>query len=177
MLIKILVVLAVVVIAFVVVVATRPADFRYIRATAITAPPAAVFAQVNDLHKWQAWSPWAKMDPTAKTTFEGPTAGAGSKMSWDGNSKVGAGNMTITDSHPNDLIRFRLEFLKPFAAVNTAEFTFTPQGDQTLVTWSMFGQSNFVGKAMGLIINCDKMIGGQFEKGLADMKIIVEARG
>jgi hypothetical protein len=176
MFMKILLVLVIIVVAFVVIVATRPADFRYIRAAAFSASPAAVFAQVNDLHKWQAWSPWAKMDPTAKTTFEGPAAGVGAKMSWDGNSKVGAGNMTITDSHPNDLIRLRLEFLKPFAAVNTAEFTFTAQGNQTLVTWSMFGQSNFVGKAMGLIINCDKMIGSQFEKGLADMKTIVEKR-
>jgi len=159
---------------FVVVVSTRPSEFRITRTAAISAPAAAVFAQVNDLHRWKAWSPWAKMDPNAKEVHEGPAAGAGAKMSWSGNNKVGEGSMTITESRPNDFVRFRLEFLKPFAATNTAEFTFKPQGNQTVVTWSMFGHNNFMGKAMGLIMNCDKMVGGQFEKGLAQLKSVAE---
>ena len=114
------------------------------------------------------------MDPNAKEVHEGPAAGAGAKMSWSGNNKVGEGSMTITESRPNDFVRFRLEFLKPFAATNTAEFTFKPQGNQTVVTWSMFGHNNFMGKAMGLIMNCDKMVGGQFEKGLAQLKSVAE---
>jgi hypothetical protein len=174
MLMKILLALIVIAGVFAAVVASRPDDFRYTRSAAMAAPQAAVFAQVNDLHKWQAWSPWVKMDPTAKSTFEGPEAGTGAKMSWDGNSKVGAGSMTIIESRPNELVRFKLDFLRPFAATQTAEFTFTPQGKQTLVTWSMFGKSNFVAKAMALVINCDKMVGDQFEKGLTDMKVIVE---
>ena len=83
--------------------------------------------------------------------------------------------MTITDSHPSDLIRIKLEFMKPFAATNTAEFTFKPEGDQTVVTWSMAGKNNFMTKAIGLFMNCDNMIGGQFEKGLADLKSVAEA--
>jgi uncharacterized protein YndB with AHSA1/START domain len=171
---KILIALAVIAVVFVVLVSQQPSEFRVTRSLAMSAPASAVFAQVNDLHKWKAWSPWAKMDPNATETHEGPAAGTGSKMSWAGNMKVGEGSMTITESRPNELIRFKLEFLKPMAATNTAEFTFTPHGNQTLVTWSMSGHNNFIGKAMGLVMNCDKMVGGQFENGLANLKSIVE---
>jgi hypothetical protein len=133
-----------------------------------------VFAHVNDLHKWQAWSPWAKQDPAAENTFEGPPAGIGASLAWVG-KKVGQGRMTITDSRPNEYVRFKLEFRKPFEATNTAEFTFAPEGDQTVVTWSMTGRNNFVCKAVGLFINFDKMIGGDFEKGLADLKSMSES--
>src|SRR5260221_14652047 len=107
------------------------------------------------------------MDPNAATTFGGPASGVGATMDWAGNMKVGEGSMTIVESHPNDLVRFRLDFQKPFAGTNTAEFTFQPQGGQTQVTWSMTGHNNFMGKAMGLVMNCDKMVGGQFEQGFA----------
>jgi hypothetical protein len=100
----------------------------------------------------------------------------GAVFRWDGNKDVGAGAMTILESHPSNLIRIKLEFLKPFAATDTAEFTFKPQGSGTEVTWSMYGKNNFIGKAMGLFIDCDKMVGGMFEKGLASMKGIVEAK-
>src|SRR4030095_433305 len=113
--------------------------------------------------------------PNAKNTFEGPSAGEGAVFRWAGNKNVGEGSMTITESRPNDLIRIRLEFLKPFAATNATEFTFTPQGNQTLVTWTMSGKNNFIAKAIGLFIDCDKMIGGMFEKGLAQMKSLAEA--
>ena len=102
---------------------------------------------MNDFHNWEAWSPWAKMDPDAKSTFDGPTSGVGSKFHWAGNSKVGEGNMTIAESRPNDVIRIDLEFLKPFAAKNLAEFTFKPVGDGTEVTWTMTGKNNFMAKA------------------------------
>jgi hypothetical protein len=167
--------IAAVVVLFVAVVSTRPADFRVTRSTTISAPPSVVFAQVNDFHNWDAWSPWAKLDPGMKTTYEGPAAGTGAVYSWTGNSKVGEGRMTIADSHPSDLVRIKLEFMKPFAATNTAEFTFQPQGNQTAVTWNMTGKKNFVTKAMGLVMNMDKMIGGQFEQGLAQMKSVSEA--
>jgi hypothetical protein len=171
---KILIGLAVIVIGFVIVVATRPSDFRVERSITMNAPPAGAFAQVNDFHNWNDWSPWAKIDPNAKTTFEGPASGVGAVFRWDGNKDIGSGSMKIEESRPSDLIRIRLEFLKPFAAVNTTEFTFVPQGGQTLVTWSMYGKNGFLGKAIGLFMDCDKMVGSMYEKGLASMKTIVE---
>lgn len=172
---KILIALVLIVVGLVIVVATRPADFRITRSTTIAAPPDVVFAQVNDLHKWDAWSPWAKLDPAMKQTHEGAPAGVGAIYSWTGNKEVGEGRMTITESRPNKLIGIKLEFLKPFAAINTTEFTFTPEGNQTAVTWSMAGTNNFMIKAFGLFMNMDKMVGGDFEKGLAKMKPVAEA--
>ena len=124
MLKKIFVGIVVIVVAFAVIVALQPSEFRVARSTTISAPPAAVFAQVNDFHNWEAWSPWAKLDPAAKATFEGPRAGKGAIFRWAGNEEVGEGSMMITESRPSDLIRIKLDFLKPFEATNTAEFTF-----------------------------------------------------
>jgi hypothetical protein len=170
--ILILIVLAV--IALLVLAAMQSADFRVTRTGNISAPAAAIFPHVNNLQNWEAWSPWAKLDPNAKNSFEGPDEGVGAKMSWVGNNKVGVGSMTITESHPSDFIQFKLEFLKPMQATNVAEFTFKPDGDQTTVIWTMTGINNFMGKVMGLIMNCDKMVGGQFEQGLAALKSVVE---
>jgi len=130
---------------------------------------------VNDFHNWEAWSPWAKLDPAAKATFEGPSTGTGAIFKWAGNKEVGEGSMTITESRPSDLIRIKLEFLRPFEATNSAEFTFKPEGNRTAVTWSMEGKNNFIAKAVCLLMNMDKMVGGQFEQGLAQMKAVVEA--
>lgn len=175
MLVKVLVALAVLVVAGVVVVATRPSEFRVTRTGTISAPPAVVFAQVNDFHKWEAWNPWGKLDPAMKQSYEGAPAGVGAVYTWAGNSQVGEGRMTLTESRPNELIRIKMEFLKPFAATSTAEFTFRPEGNGTAVTWSMEGQNNFMAKTMHLVMNMDRMIGGQFEKGLAAMKSVAEA--
>jgi len=174
MLITILIILAVIVIVFVAVVAMQPSEFRVARSSMMSAPAPAVFAQVNDFHKWEAWNPWGKIDPAMKQTYEGAPAGAGAIYSWVGNNQVGEGRMTMTESRPSDLIRIKMEFYKPFAATSTAEFTFRPAGNQTAVTWSMTGNNNFMAKAIHLFMNMDKMIGGQFEKGLASMKSIVE---
>jgi hypothetical protein len=173
----ILIAVAVITVAFVIVVVTRPADFRVTRSIAVSAPAAVVFAQVNDLRQWKAWSPWEKMDPALKRTFEGPSAGTGASYSWAGNKKVGEGRMTIMESRPNDLIRIKLEFLKPFKATHTAEFAFKAVGNQTAVTWSMFGKNNFVAKAFHLFVDFDKMIGVDFEKGLGQMKSVAEKTG
>lgn len=172
---KIFLALVVIIVVFVVVVSLQPADFRITRTITITAPAADIFSQVNDFHNWQAWDPWAKLDPEAKNSFEGPTAGNGAILRWAGNNEVGEGSMTLTESRPNDLIRIKLDFLKPFAATNTTEFTFKTEGNQTTVTWSMFGQRNFISKAFGLFMDCEKMVGGQFEQGLAQMKSVVES--
>jgi uncharacterized protein YndB with AHSA1/START domain len=174
MITPILIGLAVIIVLFLIVAATRPSEFQVTRSATIAAPPAVVFPHVNDLHKWEAWSPWAKLDPNAKQTYEGPPAGPGAALSWAGNNKVGEGRMEIIESRPTELVRFKLDFLKPMKATNTAEFTFKPEGNGTLVTWAMSGKNNFVGKVFGLIVNCDKMIGGQFEKGLSQMKAIAE---
>jgi uncharacterized protein YndB with AHSA1/START domain len=174
MLKKFLIVLVIIIVVLVGVVAVQPADFRIARSATIAAPPAAVFEQVNDFHKWNDWSPWAKLDPNAKNTFEGPAAGTGAKFAWSGNNEVGEGSMTITRSKPSERILMDLVFVKPFAASNVAEFTFRPDGTGTAVTWSMSGRNNFIGKAVGLFMNCDKMVGGQFEKGFANLKAVVE---
>jgi len=171
----ILISLAVIVIVSVVIVALQPSEFHVARSTTISAPPAAVFAQVNDFHKWEAWNPWGKIDPAMKQGYDGAPAGIGAIYTWAGNNEVGEGRMTITESRPNDLIRVKLEFFKPFAGNSIAEFTFKPEANQTAVTWSMTGQNNFMAKAIHLFMNMDKMIGGQFEKGLAEMKSVVEA--
>jgi len=141
----------------------------------MAAPPATVFAQVNDFHKWEAWNPWAKIDPAMKETYEGAPAGVGAVYTWAGNNEVGTGRMTISESRPGELVRIKMEFLKPFAATHTAEFAFKPEGDGTAVTWSMFGKNDFLAKAMCLFMDMDKMGGGMFEKGLADMKAVAEA--
>jgi hypothetical protein len=160
---------------FFIVIAGQPDEFTISRATTISAPPEKIFPRVNDLHQWEQWSPWAKLDPNARNSFAGPENGIGATMTWAGNKKVGEGRMTITESLPSDLIRLRLEFFKPFKATNAAEFSFSARNPQTRVTWSMTGKNNFMGKVFGLFVNCDKMIGGDFEKGLASLKSIVEA--
>lgn len=167
--------LAVIIVVFLVVVALQPKEYRVARSASISTPPSAAFAQVNDFHKWAAWNPWGKIDPAMKQTYEGAPAGVGAVYTWSGNNEVGEGRMTIIESRPSDLIRIKLEFFKPFAATNTAEFTFKPSDSQTVVTWSMTGEKNFMAKAVHLVMSMDKMIGGQFEKGLADMKTVVEA--
>lgn len=171
----ILLAVVVIVVIFVVIVALQPAEFRVARSATISAPAPAVFAQVNDFHKWEAWNPWGKIDPAMQQDYQGAPAGVGAIYTWNGNKEVGEGRMILIESRPSDLIRIKLEFIKPFTATNAAEFTFRPEGNQTVVTWSMTGNNNFIAKAVHLFMNMDKMIGGQFEKGLASMKSVVEA--
>src|SRR5262245_32419986 len=134
-LLGIVIVVVVLVIGFVCIVALQPSHYHIERSAVMKAPAATVFAQVNDFHKWDAWSPWAKIDPNMKQNFEGAPAGNGAIYSWNGNSQVGEGRMTITESHPSDLIKIKLEFIKPFAATNATNFTFSTQGNQTSVKW------------------------------------------
>ena len=160
---------------FAIFVAMQPDEFAVERSTTVAAPPQMVFDQVNDFHKWQAWSPWAKLDPMAKNTFEGPESGEGAKFSWAGNDQVGEGRMEIAESRAPEHIKIDLEFIKPFPAKNVTLFTFAPEGDGTKVTWNMSGTNNFIGKAICMFMNMDKMVGGDFEKGLAAMKAKAEA--
>ena len=168
---------AAVIAIFLVVVALQPADFKIERSATMRAPAAAAFAQVNDFQNWRAWSPWEKVDPALKRSYEGPKAGAGASYSWVGNKDVGEGRMTITESRPGELVRIRLEFFKPFEATNAAEFSFKPAGaDGTAVTWTMTGRNNFLSKAICLFVDMDRMVGGMFEQGLTQMKTVVERR-
>ena len=166
--------IAVIIGAFAIFVALQPAEFRIERTATIAAAPADVFAQVNDLHKWQAWSPWAKLDPQAKVTFEGPPVGEGAVFTWSGNDDVGEGRMTLAESRPNELVRIDVAFVKPFEGGNVSEFAFKPDGPQTAVTWTMSGRNGFIGKAMCLFVDMEKMLGGDMEKGLAQMKAVAE---
>lgn len=168
----------IVLVALAAIVAAQPARFRVSRSTTIDAPPEVVFAHVNNLRKWEAWNPFGKADPKLERRYEGPAEGAGSEYSWSGDRSVGAGKMTITQIVPAQRIDIRLEFLKPFAAVNQVEFAFDPVGEdanQTRVSWTMNGSKVFITKAIGLVVSMDKMIGGSFEQGLADLKAVAES--
>ena len=157
-----------------IVVSQQPAEFKIVRSTTMAVPVSAIFPHVNNLRKWEAWSPWAKLDPNAKNSFEGGDEGVGAVMRWEGNCKVGSGGMTIIESRLNEAVNFRLDFLKPMKATSYSDFSFKPEGNNTLVIWSMSGTNNFMGKFMSLFMNCEKMVGGHFEKGLASIKAIVE---
>jgi hypothetical protein len=174
MLKKILLGLAVVIVALAGFIATRPSTFSVQRSATMKASPDIAFALVNDFHQWDAWSPWEKLDPAMKKTHEG-AAGTGAKYSWSGNDDVGEGRMTIEESKPAELIRIKLEFLKPFESSSTTLFTFKPEGENVSVTWKMSGDNNFVGKAFSVFMDMDEMIGKDFEKGLASMKTLAEA--
>ena len=170
-------VVALAIVVLVVLIVSRPASFRIARSEAISAPAVAIFPYVNDLHAWEAWSPFEKLDPALKRTYEGPAAGVGASYAWSGNSKAGEGRSTITESKPNDLVRLKLEFTRPFKATNDVEFTFKPEGNQTVVTWAMAGKNGFMGKAFDFFAGMDKMVGTEFAKGLATMKSLVESGG
>ena len=154
---------------------TRPNAFRIERYTLINASSEAIFAQLNNFHAWEAWSPWEKLDPAVKRTYSGADAGVGAKYAWVGNRELGAGNMEIIASTLNTSLIITIEFLVPFKAINTIEFNLTEEGSATKVTEAMYGPSPFVSKLMGLVFSMDKMVGSKFDEGLAAIKAIVEA--
>ena len=166
---KIVLVLVVILGALAAFVATRPADYRVVRSRTVAAPPDVVHGYVSDFHKWPEWSPWEKLDPAMKREFAGAPSGTGAEYRWSGNDDVGEGHMTITDSRPAQSVSIRLEFLKPFAATSTTQFDFAPSGAGTNVTWAMNGHNNFMAKAFSAFMDMDKMIGADFEKGLAGL--------
>jgi hypothetical protein len=157
-------------------IATRPAQFRVSRSASMNSPAEVVFVNINDFHNWQHWSPWAKLDPTMKTTFSGPASGLGASYSWAGNGKVGEGKMTITDSKPFQSVTIDLEFEKPMQAKNLAVFTIKSTGDKTCdVDWTMTGENGFVGKAFAMMMDMDRMVGNDFETGLFNLRRTSEA--
>jgi uncharacterized protein YndB with AHSA1/START domain len=162
---------------FLAFVATRPNVFIVTRSGHINVAPENVFPLINDFHNWTRWSPWEKKDPNLKRTYSGAPAGVGAHYAWAGDKNVGEGSMTITESVPASRIRLDLNFLKPFKADNLTVFTFTPEGGGTRVDWRMEGPVPFLFKIMHLFFNMDKMVGNDFEKGLAEMKRVAEASG
>lgn len=174
MLKKILLGIAILLAAVLVIAAFQPDEFSLERRTTINATPDSVFAHINDFHQWDAWSPWAKLDPNMVTTYGGPPSGVGSVYEWKGNSDVGSGRMTITESTPVSKVVIALDFLEPIEANNTTTFTLTPNGSGTDVSWTMAGKSNYLSKLMTTFVSMEKMVGPDFEKGLAQLKTAVE---
>ena len=154
--------------------ATKPDTFSVRRVTMVSAPPEKIFPLINDFHQWGTWSPWEDKDPAMKRTYSGAGSGKGAVYAWDGNKNVGTGRMEILEVSAPSKIVIKLDFFKPFEAHNTAEFTMLPQGDATSLTWLMHGPAPFMSKVMQVFMNMDKMIGKDFEAGLAKLKKLTE---
>jgi uncharacterized protein YndB with AHSA1/START domain len=154
--------------------ATKPDTFRVQRSTNIKAPPEKIFALINDLHSWDAWSPWERLDPAMQRTHSGAASGKGAVYEWAGSGEVGAGRMEIIEASPPSAVKIKLDFLKPFEAHNFAEFTLEPKGDVTDVTWAMYGPHTYVAKLMSVFFSMDSMVGKSFETGLANLKAATE---
>jgi uncharacterized protein YndB with AHSA1/START domain len=165
---------AVAVVIILIIASTKPETFRIERSIAIKAPPEKIFPLINDFHAWPQWSPWENKDPALKRQYSGAAAGKGSIYEWEGNKNVGKGRMEITESVPTSRILIDLHFISPFQADNIAEYTLTPSGDTTTVNWAMYGPNRFMGKVMSTVMSMDKMVGKDFEQGLANMKAAAE---
>lgn len=170
-----LILVVVVLIGVLLALASRqPDSFKLERTAKINASPEKVFAVLNDFHSWKDWSPWEKLDPDMRKTFSGSESGVGALYAWEGNKDVGQGSMEITESVPDSRIALDLKFIKPFKAENVTEFTLAPDGEGTRVTWAMSGKMIMVSKIMSLFVSMDKMVGKDFEKGLANLKALLE---
>jgi uncharacterized protein YndB with AHSA1/START domain len=171
-------VMAIAIAIVLILAATKPDTFRVQRATTVKAPPEKIFPLINDFHQWGTWSPYENKDPAMKRSYSGAASGKGAVYAWDGNKNVGSGRMEILDTSAPSKIVIKLDFFTPFEGHNTAEFTMLPQGDATNVTtnvtWLMHGPSPFMGKIMHVFINMDRMVGKDFEIGLANLKKITE---
>ena len=174
----ILVPLVVVVAGILIYASTKPDTMHYQRSASIKAPPEKIFPLVNDFHRWGTWSPYETKDPAMKRIFSGQPAGKGAVYEWDGDKNVGKGRMEITEATPPNKVLIKLDFIKPFEGHNTAEFTMEPKGDNTVVTWAMYGPCPYMAKVMGVVMglfmNMDDMIGNDFAAGLASLKAAVE---
>ena len=172
---RILLVLLVAIVLFLGYAATRPDTFHVERSVSIAAPAAAIYPHLVDFHRWEAWSPWEKLDPAMTREFGGTEGAVGATYAWAGNSKVGKGKMTLTEAAPASRLAIRLDFLEPFASTSVATFALSPEGAGTRVTWTMDGDQNFLAKVVCIFMDMDKMVGGDFEKGFASLKQVTEA--
>ena len=171
---KIVIIVVLAVVGVLVAAAMRPDDFAVQRSVSIQAPPEKIFPLINDFRQWPAWSPWEKLDPAMKRTLSGAASGPGAVYAWDGSGKVGAGRMEIKDATAPAKIGIQLDFTRPFEGHNITDFTLAPRDDATEVTWRMHGPAPFISKLMGLFVSMDRMIGKEFEAGLANLKAAAE---
>ena len=153
---------------------TKPDTFRLQRSASINAPPDKIFPLISDFRSWGLWSPWEKMDPELKRSYSGAPSGKGAVYSWEGNKKVGQGRMEITEASPPTKVTLNLDFVRPFEAHNVVEFVLVPVGSATNVTWTMQGRQPYMAKLMSVVVNMDKMVGADFERGLAALKAAAE---
>jgi uncharacterized protein YndB with AHSA1/START domain len=170
----ILIVVVVLIAALLAYAATRPSSFRVRRTASIKASPEKIFPLIADFHNWTSWSPWEKKDPALKRTFSGAASGKGAVYAWEGNREVGSGRMEITEASSPSKVTIQLDFIKPFEGHNLVDFTLQPAGGETTVTWDMAGHLAYVMKVFGIFVSMDKMIGKDFEAGLANLKAVAE---
>lgn len=168
------IVVVVPVVAVLVLAATRPDTFQVQRSINIQAPPEKIFPLINDLQRFNTWSPYEQKDPQMKRVLSGAASGKGAVYEWDGNSQVGKGRLEITDSSPPSKVTIQLDMLEPMEGHNVVEFTLEPRGNSTSVTWAMQGPMPYISKVICLFINMDRMVGKDFEAGLADLKAVAE---
>ncbi len=171
---KILLVLALALVTVLILAVFRPDTMVVERSATMAAPPSAVFSVVNDFSRWNEWSPWAKLDPEMKTSLEGPKTGVGAIYRWSGNTEVGEGSTTLVESVPNEKVAMKLAFVRPFPGESDVQLSFTPEGGGTKVTWAMQSPQPYIGKLMGIFMDCEKMCGDSFLEGLANLKQVVE---
>lgn len=173
---KILLGFAAALIVFMIYVGTRPADYLISRSIAISAPPEKIFPYLNNSKLAEQWAPWIESDPSAKMIYSGPDAGVGSKTNWTEGKELGTGSATIVESTPNERVAIQLEYVEPMTMRQYAEYSVEPADGTTRVTWKVTGQNNFIGRAMCIFMDMDKLVGGMFEKGLSNLKTLVEKK-
>jgi len=157
------------VVAILGIAASRPNTYRVERSATLAAPPAAVFALVNDFHRFPDWSPWEKLDPNMARTISDPGTGVGATYQWKGSGEAGEGRMTITESVPDSKVGMKLEFLAPWKSTCGVEFNVQPAAEGTHVQWVMNGDNPFVMRVMTVFMDMDAAIGKDFEEGLANL--------
>ena len=167
---------AVAIAGILILAAMKPDIFVVQRSTLINAPAEKVFLLINDYKNWGSWSPYENIDPAMKRSFSGAPSGKGSVYEWTGNKDIGHGRMEITDTAQPSRVTIKLDFFSPFEAHNIAEFTMKPEGSATKVTWVMRGPLPYMAKVMHTVFSMDKMVGGQFAEGLANMKAVAESK-
>ncbi|MEC4747612.1 SRPBCC family protein [Methylomicrobium sp. Wu6] len=160
--------------ALLIYAATRPDTFRVERSISIKVLPEKIFPLINDFHQWEPWSPWEKVDPAIKRSYSGAVSGEGAIYEWNGNKEIGRGRMEIIESSPRSKVLIQIDFIKPFEAHNTIEFTLVTHGDATMVTQAMYGHCPYISKLIGIFFSMDKMVGKKYEEGLANLKAISE---
>lgn len=170
------IILVAIIVSALVYISTRPDSFQIRRSAEIPSSPDVLFGIINDLHRWSEWSPYEKFDPQMKKSFEGAAFGPGASYAWNGNKHVGEGRLTIVESQPGEHVTMKLEFSRPFKCNNQVVFKLYPIDNGTNVSWIMDGKNTFISKAFGLLMNMDKMVGQQFEEGLANLKKLVQPK-